>query len=80
MGEAYDVKSMVLSASEKSLIRIVRTLAPEEAGKILDWAEQLTDLGSDRSADWSDSWSDQDLADATAAAVRRFEQQEREEG
>ena len=35
-------------------------------------------LRADATADWSDSWSDEDLADATAAAVRRFEDEERE--
>jgi len=28
--------------------------------------------------EWSDAWTDEDLADATAAAVQRFEEQERE--
>jgi len=69
---------MVLSASEESLIKVLRALPPEEAGKILVWAQQLAELGGDRAVEWSDSWSDEDLAEATAASVRRFEQQERE--
>jgi hypothetical protein len=43
----------------------VRTLPPEEAGKV-----------GGRAIEWSDSWSDEDLAEATAAAVRRFEEEE----
>ncbi len=69
---------MVLSAKEESLIGVVRALPPDEAGKVLDWAHQLADLAGGRAVDWSDSWSDEDLADVTAAAVRRFEDQERE--
>ena len=69
---------MVLSASEESLINVVRTLPPEKARKILDWAQQLADLGRERPIEWSDSWSDEDLADATASSVRRFEKQERQ--
>jgi len=69
---------MVLSASEESLIKIVRTLPPAEAGKILDWARQLADLGSERVVEWSDSWSDEDLAEVTAESLRRFDEQERE--
>ena len=69
----------MLSAEEESLISVVRTLPPEEAEKVLNWAQQLADLARGRQIEWSDSWSDEDLADATAAAVRRFEEQEREE-
>jgi hypothetical protein len=69
---------MVLNAHEESLISLVRALPPAEAGKVLNWAHQLADLAGERTIDWSDSWTDEDLADATAAALRRFENQERE--
>ena len=69
---------MVLSAQEESLIGVVRALPPEEAGKVLNWARQLADLAGGRTIEWSDSWTDEDLADAAAAAVLRFEDQERE--
>jgi hypothetical protein len=72
-------KTMVLSPQEESLISVVRALPPDEAGKVLDWARQLADLAGGRTVQWSDSWSDEDLAEATAAAVRRFEEQERED-
>jgi hypothetical protein len=65
---------MVLTPREESLISVVRALPPDEAGNVLDWARQLADLAGARSVEWSDSWTDQDLADATAAA-RTFEQQ-----
>ena len=32
-----------------------------------------------RTIEWSDSWTSEDLVDATAAAVQRFEDQERED-
>ena len=70
---------MVLSESEESLITVVRTLPPEEARKVLDWARQLGDLGRARIVEWSDSWSEKDLADATAASLGRFDEQERED-
>lgn len=70
---------MVLSPSEESFIQAVRALPPEEADKILTWARHLADLGSNQSVQWSDSWSDEDLNDATVAAWERFNQQEREE-
>ena len=70
---------MVLSALEESLISVVRALPPNEAGKLLDWARQLADLADGRAIQWSDSWTDGDLADTTAAAVRRFEDQEKQD-
>ncbi|HTC31777.1 MAG TPA: hypothetical protein VK724_00320 [Bryobacteraceae bacterium] len=70
---------MVLSPQEESLIRVVRALPPDEAGKVLDWAGQLADLAGGRPIEWSDSWSDEDLAEATAAALRRFEEQEQDD-
>ena len=69
---------MVLSVQEESLIRIVRALPPEEARKVLAWANQLADLAQGREVEWSDAWTDEDLADATAASIRRFEDREME--
>jgi hypothetical protein len=68
---------MVLTEQEESLIGMVRALPPQEAGKVLDWARQLADLAGERTIEWSDSWSEEDLAEATASAVRRFDEQER---
>lgn len=70
---------MVLSANEESLIKAVRMLPPDEATKVLVWAQQLLlDLGNGRRFEWSDSWSDDDLRDATVASLERFDQQERD--
>ena len=69
---------MVLTAQEESLISVVRALPADEAGKVLNWARQLADLVDGRATQWSDSWTDEDLADATVAAVRHFDDQERE--
>lgn len=52
-------------------------LPPSEVEKLLDWAQQLADLGG-QPVVWSDTWSDDDLREATAASLKRFEQQERE--
>ena len=54
--------AMVLSASEESLIRVVRMLPPDEAGKVLVWARQLAELGAGRLIEWSDSWSEEEPA------------------
>jgi hypothetical protein len=69
---------MVLSESEESLINVVRMLPPGEAKKVLGWAQRLSELGGGRPVEWSDSWSDDDLREATAASLKQFEEQERE--
>jgi len=70
---------MVLSPQEESLNVLVRALPPDEAGNGLTWASQLADLAGGRAIEWSDGWTDEDLAEATAASVQRFEYQERED-
>lgn len=72
------MEAMALSASEESLIKVVRMLPPDEARKVLIWAQQLADLGEGRRVEWSDSWSDDDLREATLASLERFERRERE--
>jgi hypothetical protein len=49
------MEAMLLSASEESLIEVVRMLPPDEARKVLVWAQQLADLACGRPVDWSDS-------------------------
>jgi hypothetical protein len=62
---------MVLSAQEESLISVVRALPPNEAGKVLEWARQLAGLAGGRTFQWSDSWTEEEIADASTAAMRR---------
>jgi hypothetical protein len=42
-------------------------------------AQRLAALAPETSLDWSDSWSDEDLREFTAAALRRFEDEEQED-
>ncbi len=72
------MEPMVLTTSEESLIQAVRMLPPDEARKVLVWAQQLADLGRGRRVQWADSWSDDDLREATLASLERFDQRERE--
>ena len=71
------VENMVLNAREESLINVVRTLPPDQAEKILNWARQLADLAGGRKIEWSDSWTDEDAAEATAFSVQQLEDQEK---
>lgn len=76
----YTGVDMVLSVEEESLVKVVRQLPPQEAQKVLTWASQLAVLSKGGQIDWSDAWTEEDMADATAAALKRFEEQERDGG
>ena len=69
---------MVLTEQEESLVKTVRALNPDQARRILLWASALGDLSQGEPFDWSDVWTDQDIADASAAGLASFEQRESE--
>ena len=68
-----------LSEREPSLVQAMRRLPPDAAAELMALAERLAALRPSTRIDWSDSWSDEDLRESTAASVRRFEADESEE-
>ena len=69
-----------LNAREASLLEAFRRLPPDAAAELTALAERLAALTpSTTKIDWSDSWSDEDLKEFTAASVRRLEMEESEE-
>lgn len=68
---------MVLTLQEESLIHVVRALPADQAEKVLLWARQLSDLAGGRKIEWSDSWTEEDVTEATAFSVRNLEEQEK---
>jgi hypothetical protein len=68
-----------LNAREASLRQAFRRLPPDAASEIAALAERLAALRQDTRIDWSDSWSDEDLKEFTAASVRRLDAEEAEE-
>ena len=66
---------MVLSVEEESLVKVLRALPPEETTKLLSWATHVAQLSKGKEIEWSDSWSEEDLADATAYSLRRFDEE-----
>jgi hypothetical protein len=68
-----------LNARETSLLQAFRRLPPEAATEIAALAERLAALRPNAGIDWSDSWSDEDLKEFTAASVRRLDAEEPED-
>ena len=69
---------MLLSSKAESFISPVQPLPPDEASKAFDWVFQLAGLVYSGPVQWSDSWCDEDLRNASAAAVRNFDNENRE--
>jgi len=69
-----------LNAPETSLSQAFRHLPPNIANELTALVERLASLHPNTKIDWSDSWSDEDMREFTAASIRRFEAEESEEG
>ncbi len=55
-------------------MQTIRVLAVRTADQILLWASRLVDLAAGKPVDWSDSWTDEEMRDATAVSVRNFQE------
>jgi hypothetical protein len=67
---------MQLNPKEEVLLTAYRRLPPAAAAEISALTQRLAALGPEASIDWSDSWSDEDLQDFTAASVQRLDSDE----
>jgi hypothetical protein len=70
---------MAISAREEVLLEAFRRLPPDAAVELSALAQRLAALAPGTMIDWSDSWSDADLREFTAASLRRLEAEEEEE-
>ena len=68
-----------LSENEERLVEALRALPPDAADQVIAWTTRLRDLAGGRTVDWSDTWTDEDLADARRASLSSFDVREREE-
>jgi hypothetical protein len=70
---------MQLNAREEDLLRAFRRLPAATADELSTLVQRLARLAPGGTVDWSDSWSDADLAEFTAAAAGRIDADEQEE-
>jgi hypothetical protein len=69
---------MQISATEAALLDAFRRLPKEAAAELSALAQRLAIRAPGTAIDWSDSWSDEDLQEFTAASLRRLEAEEEE--
>ncbi|MGA2589205.1 MAG: hypothetical protein ABSH32_04765 [Bryobacteraceae bacterium] len=70
---------MQISEREEILLDSFRRLPAETAKELSALAQRLAALAPGTTVDWSDSWSDADLREFTAASLRRLDDEEQEE-
>ena len=75
----YEGIKVEISEREEVLLETFRRLPEETARELSALAERLAALTPGTTVDWSDSWSDADMREFTAASLRRFEDEEQEE-
>lgn len=68
------VRMLANGDTVEDLLAEYPSLAREDIVACLDYAAELTE---GREVEWSDAWTDQDIADATTASLSCFEEQER---
>ena len=69
---------MQLSANEEDLVDAFRRLPPAAAAQLVALARRLAALAPNTAIDWSDSWSDSDFQEFTAASMDSVEAAETE--
>jgi hypothetical protein len=70
---------ITLSENEERLVEALRALPPAAADQVVTWTTQLRDLANGKNVEWSDTWTEEDLADVKGASLSRFDEREREE-
>jgi len=66
----------MLSENEERLVEALRTLPPAAADSVITWAIQLSDLARGQPVEWSDTWTDEDIADLQRASLAIFDARE----
>jgi hypothetical protein len=56
-----------------------RVLPPNATDQVFTWATRLRDLANGKNVDWSDTWTEEDLADVQRASLAGFDEREPEE-
>ena len=70
---------ITLTENEERLVEVLRVLPPDATDQVFTWATHLLDLANGKNVDWSDTWTEEDLADVQRASLARFDEPESEE-
>lgn len=72
----YNNSVITLSQNEERLVEALRALPPEAADTLITWATELSDLAKDGPVEWSDTWTEEDMADLQRASLANFDARE----
>jgi hypothetical protein len=68
-----------LTENEERVVEALRALPPDAADQVITWTTRLRDLANGARVDWSDAWTEADLAHAQRASLFAFDERERTE-
>jgi hypothetical protein len=69
----YNGPVITLNENEERLVEALRALPPDAADQVITWTTRLRDLANGKNVDWSDTWTEEDLADVQRASLSRFD-------
>lgn len=67
---------ITLAENEEHLVEALRALPADVSDHVIRWVTRLRDLGNGRSVDWSDEWTEEDIADVRKASLAVFDERE----
>jgi hypothetical protein len=67
---------ITLSENEERLVEALRALPPSAADSVIAWATHLRELSNGQPVEWSDTWTEEDLADLQRASIANLEARE----
>jgi hypothetical protein len=67
---------ITLAENEEHLVEALRALPADVSDHVVRWVTRLRDLGDGRSVEWSDEWTEKDIADAQSASLATFDERE----
>jgi hypothetical protein len=73
-GQRYNPAVITLAENEERLVEALRALPPDVSDHVMAWIARLRELGNGNTVEWSDSWTEEDLADVQRASLSKFDQ------
>jgi len=70
---------MTLAQNEEQLVEALRALPPKVADHVITWVTRLRELEDGKPVDWSDTWTEEGLADARTASLSRLEERDQQD-
>ena len=72
--QRYNSVVITLAENEEYLVEALRALPASVSDHVVRWVTRLRDRGNGRSVDWSDEWTEEDIAAARNASLAAYDE------